>query len=209
MRATAREGIAHRARHRARLAASARALGFEFDAPAFDAVLDKALPRLLATLQDGEALRLRLALRHDGAMALTHATLDALPAGPVSVLIAEAPLPAARPLAGHKSTQRAEYDAGMRAAQSVGAFDTLFFGAEGQLVEGGRCNVFVRLEGRWYTPPLADGALPGVMRAVLLADAEWAASERRITRAELGRAEALIVCNALRGAVPAALARDT
>ncbi len=208
MRASAREGIAHRERHRTRLAASACALGFEFDAQDFDAILDKALPTLLMTLHDGEALRLRLALRHDGEMALTHATLDALPAGPVRLLIAETPLPAARPLASHKSTQRAEYDAGIRAAQAAGAFDTLFFGAEGQLVEGGRSNLFIRLEDRWYTPPLADGALPGVMRAVLLADAEWAASERRITRADLDRAEALVICNALRGALPAVLMRD-
>ena len=208
MRATAREGIAHRERHRARLAASARALGFEFDAQAFDAVLDKALPLLLKSPHDGDALRLRLALRHDGEMVLTHATLDALPAGPVRLLTAGKPLPAARPLASHKSTQRAEYDAGIRDAQAAGAFDTLFFGADGQLVEGGRSNVFVQLEGRWFTPPRADGALPGVMRAVLLADAEWAASERRITRADLDRAEALIVCNALRGALPAVLMRD-
>ena len=209
MRATAREGIAHRERHRSRLAASARELGFEFDAQAFDAMLDKALPALLAALHDGGALRLRLSLRHDGEMTLTHATLDALPAGLVRLLIAEDALPAARPLAGHKSTQRAEYDAGIRAAQAVWAFDTLFFGAEGQLVEGGRSNVFVQLDGRWFTPPLADGALPGVMRAVLLAHAEWAACERRITRADLDRAEAIVVCNALRGALPAALTRDS
>jgi para-aminobenzoate synthetase/4-amino-4-deoxychorismate lyase len=150
-------------------------------------------------------LRLRLALRFDGEMALTHAPLDALPGGPVRLLIAPAPLPAARPLAGHKSTDRADYDAGIRAAQAAVAFDTLFFGAEGQLVEGGRSNVFVQLAGRCFTPPLADGALPGVQRSVLLADPAWAASERRLTRADLDRADAIVVCNALRGMLPAVL----
>jgi len=144
-------------------------------------------------------------LRFDGEMALTHAPLETLPAGPVRLLIASQALPAARPLAGHKTTARADYDAGIRTAQAAGAFDTLFFGAEGRLVEGGRSNVFVQLGGRWFTPPLADGALPGVMRAVLLADPAWAASERRLTRADLDRADAIIVCNALRGALPAVL----
>jgi para-aminobenzoate synthetase / 4-amino-4-deoxychorismate lyase len=118
-------------------------------------------------------------------------------------------LPAARPLAGHKSTQRAAYDAGTRAAQAEGAFDSLFFGSAGQLVEGGRCNVFVQLEGRWFTPPLADGALPGVMRSLLLADAAWGARERRLMRADLDRAQAIVVCNALRGVLPAVLMPQT
>ena len=43
------------------------------------------------------------------------------------------------------------------------------------------------------------------MRAVLLADPAWAASERRLTRADLAAAEAVVVCNALRGALFAVL----
>jgi len=43
------------------------------------------------------------------------------------------------------------------------------------------------------------------MRAVLLEDPAWAAQERSLTRADLARAEALVVCNALRGALPARL----
>ena len=125
---------------------------------------------------------------------------------PVRLLLAPRPLPAARPLAGHKTTLRAEYDAGMHAAEAAGAFDTLFFTPEGRLVEGGRSNVFVKLGGRWFTPPLADGALPGVMRSVLLEDPAYAAAERSLTREDLARAEAIVVCNALRGALPARLA---
>jgi para-aminobenzoate synthetase/4-amino-4-deoxychorismate lyase len=81
----------------------------------------------------------------------------------------------------------------------------LFFDAAGRLVEGGRSNVFLRLGGRWFTPPLADGALPGVMRGVLLDDPAWGASERSLTREDLLRADALMVCNALRGPLAATL----
>jgi para-aminobenzoate synthetase / 4-amino-4-deoxychorismate lyase len=63
----------------------------------------------------------------------------------------------------------------------------------------------VKLTGRWWTPPLSSGVLPGVMRAVLLEDAELGAQERVLTRADVLNAEALLVCNALRGAVPARL----
>jgi para-aminobenzoate synthetase/4-amino-4-deoxychorismate lyase len=44
------------------------------------------------------------------------------------------------------------------------------------------------------------------MRGVLLADPAWDAQERSLTRADLARAEAIVVCNALRGALPAELA---
>jgi len=47
--------------------------------------------------------------------------------------------------------------------------------------------------------------LPGVMRALLLDDPALAARERRITFDELRSAQALLVCNALRGALPATL----
>jgi para-aminobenzoate synthetase/4-amino-4-deoxychorismate lyase len=79
----------------------------------------------------------------------------------------------------------------------------LFCNAQGELTEGARSNVFVKLEGRWYTPPLAAGLLPGVMRAVLLADPVWNASERRLTLDDLRAAEEVIVCNALRGVLNA------
>jgi len=46
------------------------------------------------------------------------------------------------------------------------------------------------------------------MRGVLLADPAWDAQERSITRADLARAEAVVVCNALRGVLVAELATE-
>ncbi|MBZ8142251.1 aminodeoxychorismate synthase, component I [Rubrivivax gelatinosus] len=186
-------------RHLARLRASAEELGFALDPNAARRALEAA-----AAAGVGLAQRLRLTLAHDGRLALVRAPLAPLPPGPVRLLLADAPLPETRPLSAHKTTERALYDAGVRAAEAAGAFDTLFFGSDGRLVEGGRSTVFVQLDGRWCTPPLADGALPGVQRAALLADPSWDALERRITRAELARAERVVVCNALRGVLEVA-----
>ncbi|RDU95024.1 chorismate-binding protein [Trinickia dinghuensis] len=108
----------------------------------------------------------------------------------------------------HKSTSRAEFDRAWRLAEARGCFDTLFFNERGALTEGGRSNVFVKLDGRWYTPPLSAGLLPGVMRQVLLEDPAMQASERTLTQADLLRAEALVICNALRGALPARIVRN-
>jgi len=196
-------------RHLDRLARSAAALGFAFDREVAEAALRDGAAARPPHAPDTPR-RLRLALRHDGRLLLTQAPLAPLRGcdgrGEVRLLIAPTRLPEADPLAAFKTTQRARYDAGVAAAERAGAFDSLFFSTGGWLVEGGRSSVFLRLAGRWFTPPLADGALPGVMRAQLLADPAWAASERRLSAADLEAAEAIVVCNALRGALPARLA---
>lgn len=193
--------IRHLMRHLDRLQRSAAALGFAFDRAGACSLIERQLARLAR----GTAWRLRLALAHDGTLRWAEAPLTRLPDGEVKLLIAPQPLPAQNPLAAHKTSVRTVYDAGVRAAEAQGAFDSLFFTPDGRLVEGGRCSVFARLGGRWWTPPLADGALPGVMRAIVLADPAWQAGERGLTRPDLLRADALMVCNALRGTRPARL----
>jgi len=194
-------GLQRREQHLARLARSAAVLGFRFHADLAIDTLMAVLPQLPAELPS----RVRLALSHDGRLAVSHAPLARLPSPSVALLLSDIAVPDDNPLAAHKTTRRALYDAGVRAAEQAGAFDSLFFCADGRLVEGARSNVFVRLDGRWWTPPLADGALPGIMRAALLDDPAWNARERSLTRQDLQRAEALVVCNALRGALHAHL----
>ncbi len=205
MLATAAVGVAHFDRHLARLADSARALGFAFDRDAAQALIAATLAGLSAA--PAARYRLKLTLAHDGRLRLAQAVLPALPhaAGDAAVhlLIAEQRLPNQQPLSAFKTTLRQAYDDGVRAAEAAGAFDSLFFTADGRLVEGGRTSVFVKLDGVWCTPPVADGALPGVMRALVLEGAAWHAVERSLWRADLDRADAVMVCNALRGPLTA------
>ena len=200
---TAEGALPHLERHLQRLARSAATLGFACDIAAARALLVAAAREPAAG-----ARRLRLALAHGGRLALTQAPLAPLPEGELRLRIADEVVPEADPLAAHKTTRRKRYDAGVRAAEAEGAFDSLFFSEGGWLVEGGRSSVFVKLGGRWFTPPVTDGALPGVMRSLLLDDAGFGARERRLTRADLAAAEALLVCNALRGALPARLSSE-
>lgn len=197
-------GIRHLDRHLARLARSAACLGFAFELAAAHARLQAAC----AGLVSGAAYRLRLALAHDRRITIAHAPLQRLAGASVTLLIATTRLPEANPLAAHKTTLRTLYDAGVAAAERAGAFDSVFFSRAGRLVEGGRSSVFVKLGGRWWTPPVADSALPGVMRSVLLADPAWDAAERSLSLDDLHGAEAIAVCNALRGVLPARLQHD-
>lgn len=188
-------------RHLARLTRSARELGFVCDAARVRTALAESAARCP---KEGPA-RIRLTLGPDGSLDIAQAPLDALPAGP-TVTLAAHPLPDAALLA-HKTTARAHYEAELARVSAQGHFDALFFNARGQLCEGARSNVFLRLDGGLYTPPLACGLLPGVMREALLADG--VARERVLERGDLARAEAVYVANALRGLIAVRLVTDT
>ena len=208
MRVTRGQGVAHLALHLDRLGRSAQALGFAFDRDTAQRRVESQLRGLADDPREHQ--RLRLSLAHDGRLQLTQAALSDLPdlpPGPdgaaVSLLIAPHRLPNEQPLAAHKTTLRQPYDDGVHAAERAGAFDSLFFTEDGRLVEGGRTSVFLKLDGGWCTPSVADGALPGVMRGLVLADPSWQATERSLSAADLARAEAIMVCNALRGTLSA------
>ncbi|PRE68459.1 aminodeoxychorismate synthase component I [Burkholderia multivorans] len=203
--ATRADGIRHVDRHLARLQRSADAFGFRFDADA----LRRAIDARCAALDGDGPYRMKLSLAKDGTLDIVAAALKPLPAGPVRVWLAAdhgfAPTRANDALLLHKTTRRADYDRAWQTAEALGGFDMLFVNERGELTEGGRSNLFVKLDGQWVTPPLASGVLPGVMRAVLLDDPAFGAVERIVTRDDLARAQALLLTNALRGALDAVL----
>ena len=188
--------------HLARLADSARALGFRVDPPTWRAELAAALQSRPPAPDAVERWRLDLAF--DGRTMLQRSPLLPLPPGPVSLQWAEAPLPAEeRRLLRHKTSLRTAYDVALQAAIGAGAFDRIYLNERGELTEGARSSVFVKIGGCWFTPPLDSGVLAGVTRAAVLADPRWAAEERVLTRALWEQAQDWMVCNALRGCLPA------
>ncbi|ABI86207.1 aminotransferase class IV family protein [Burkholderia ambifaria AMMD] len=205
MAATRADGVRHLERHLARLQGSADAFGFRLDADA----LRREVDARCAALDGDGPYRMKLALAKDAAVEITAAPLKPLPAGPVGVMLASehgfAPTRTDDALLLHKTTRRAEYDRAWQAAEALGGFDMLFVNERGEVTEGGRSNLFVKLDGQWVTPPLASGVLPGVMRGVLLDDRAFGAVERIVTRDDLARAQALLLTNALRGALDAVL----
>ncbi|RKE26064.1 para-aminobenzoate synthetase/4-amino-4-deoxychorismate lyase [Paraburkholderia sp. BL23I1N1] len=204
MYATQEAGVRYLSRHLARLSASAATLGFKLDS---ENEIRAQIAEKCAALPTQTPHRMRLALSKNGAVQIAAAVLAPLAGETVGVLLgpdhAFPAMQADDPLLLHKTTRRTEFDRGWREAEAKGAFDTLFFNERGELTEGGRSNVFVKLEGRWWTPPLTSGVLPGIMRGVLLEDPDRHAAERVLNRVDVLNAEALLVCNALRGAIQA------
>jgi branched-subunit amino acid aminotransferase/4-amino-4-deoxychorismate lyase len=97
----------------------------------------------------------------------------------------------------HKTTARAVYEREYSQAQSRGLFDVLFVNERGEVTEASRANVFVRLNGGWYTPPVSSGLLGGLMRERVLSNPRRGAGERIIHAEELRLAERIVLTNAI------------
>ncbi|WP_332875917.1 aminodeoxychorismate synthase component I [Massilia sp. S19_KUP03_FR1] len=200
LRADSEDGYRHLALHLARLTASSDYFGFPCDIDQARALLEQT--RL--GLAPGQRHRVRLALGAHGAWTVQSAPIKPLHE-PVRVVLARETTDSSDLFLRHKTSVRSVYDTAWRDAEAQGAFDALFFNERGELTEGGRSNVFVRVEENWYTPPLACGVLPGVMRAVLLDAPAWRAREKVITLEMFDEVEDIVVCNALRGPLRAFL----
>ena len=198
MHATREDGCRYLDLHLNRLRSSAVYFGFEWNE---DQIRRQLTAHTFSFATNG-VHRLRLSLSADGVASFTSAPLVALPHS-VKVILADTPTEKNDLFLRHKTTQRSRYDQGWQLAEQQGAFDMLFFNQAGELTEGGRSNIFLKIGGYWLTPPLASGLLPGIMRSVILHDPAWNASERTLTRADLQIAEQVMVCNALRGTLVA------
>ncbi|MDJ0767121.1 MAG: aminodeoxychorismate synthase component I [Myxococcota bacterium] len=99
----------------------------------------------------------------------------------------------------HKTDNRGLYNHALEAVQQVGFFEVLFVNEHDHLSEGSITNVFAEIEGRWLTPPISDGLLPGIWRANFLR--EKRALERPLTLSDLSEATRICVGNSVRGAI--------
>ncbi|MFV2120260.1 aminotransferase class IV [Streptomyces sp. Act-28] len=77
-------------------------------------------------------------------------------------------------LTGLKTTSYAENVVALAHAHRRGASEALFANTVGQLCEGTGSNVFVVLDGRIHTPPLASGCLAGITRRLVV---EWTGAQ--------------------------------
>jgi branched-subunit amino acid aminotransferase/4-amino-4-deoxychorismate lyase len=85
-----------------------------------------------------------------------------------------------------------------REAAARGLFDVIALNERGLLADGGRCTLFLVIDGELLTPRSAeDGALPGIVRGVLIESG--IAREAALSPADLARASAAVATNALIG----------
>jgi branched-chain amino acid aminotransferase len=109
------------------------------------------------------------------------------------------------PLAGVKSTSRAESVYARIEAERAGADDALILDTTGHVSEATSANVFAIRRGRLLTPPLGSGCLAGTTRSWLLAHAgghDLEPEEDELTRADLLHADEVFLSSSVAGVIP-------
>lgn len=99
------------------------------------------------------------------------------------------------PLSRIKSTNYLDSILARREAAAAGADDAVMLNTQGRVAEATAANIFLQLDCGWVTPPIEEGALPGVMRAAMIV--AWEAAERPVTVDDLRRADAIMLTTAL------------
>jgi para-aminobenzoate synthetase / 4-amino-4-deoxychorismate lyase len=194
--------------HLQRLMESASFFLFSYDAGQIRADLSRESRKF-----PERCMRVRLTLAKDGVLDVSVTPCDE----PLHFRLPEKPLPAhaempkigfsqtrtdARsPWYYHKTTRRELYDREFAVAVQTGLFDICFCNTEGEVTEGCITNLILRKDGAYYTPPVSSGLLPGVMRARLLLDRERPVVEKVLSLDDIRAADALFLCNSVRGVV--------
>lgn len=187
--------VANMDRHLARLVASARHFGFPEDVHALRAAVWRAVTGRADTC------RVRLWLDSTGAVAAEAEPLTATP-DLTELAIADRTVCSEDVLLFHKHDDRRRYDEPRRSRPDVD--DVLLVNERGHVTESTCANLAVLIRGRWWTPPLDSGLLPGIERARLLETGELA--ERVLTPDDVASADAVALVSSLRGWRPARLA---
>ncbi|GAA1277194.1 aminodeoxychorismate synthase component I [Pseudonocardia aurantiaca] len=195
MRHDREAGLVALGRHLARLQASAAYFGFPFDPGAARSFLAARLAGV------GDA-RVRLLAFRDGKIAVNVDRLPPRTDRPVLLAVDDDPIDSRDCWPHHKTSRRKPYTS--RRARHPDADEVVLVNERGEITETTTANLAVHLDGRWWTPPLGGGCLPGVERGRLI---ELGALAERVLRPDdLHRATGLAVVNALRGWRSATLA---
>lgn len=207
-------------RHKRRLLWSAETLSFPLSSEA----LDKALNHFFNELPQQGIYRLKLSLQPRAKITQTQTNSWCFELSPdfnlvatlfdledlgsnQKLLINKNSVFTLNYLSRHKTDQRSVYDDVLSEALAHGAFDQLIFDQDLILLEGARSNVFLKIDGQWYTPDSKLPLLNGLMRQEVMADPQRYLATENIIEARLHyediiRADEILLSNALRGLVP-------
>ncbi|MGQ3672798.1 aminotransferase class IV [Xanthobacter sp. TB0136] len=188
--------------HHARLMRGAQILGIPI--PAGDVLADLERVRAANTLEDGS---LRLTLTRGPGPRGVLPPAEPQPTVMITAASGAAAPPPARliiatvtrrnefsPLSQVKSLNYLDNILARQEATQKGADDALLLNTQGRIAETTIANIFAVIEGRLLTPPLNDGALPGVMRAAMMGQG---AQEASLHLSDLEQADELFLTSSL------------
>jgi para-aminobenzoate synthetase/4-amino-4-deoxychorismate lyase len=189
MRYDPAEGVRHLDRHLRRLAGSADYFGFRCD----EADVREAVEKTVASAPPAPC-RVRLTLGKDGAVRVACTPLATEP-DIVRVSLDDVGQDPREIFLFHKTSRRQRYDDARRRHPDTD--DVILINDRGEVTESTIANVAARVDGRWVTPPIDAGLLPGLGRATALEDGSL--TEAPVTIEDLRSSAELALISDARG----------
>lgn len=148
-------------RHMRRAVNSALAIGLKLPS---EELVREILPKYLETQKHDRGM-LRISFLGDGQWAAVH-----LPYVELTTSAKLMSYSLADPV-NEKVVKAFPYDHRLQILNEVrssGFDEALVNSRANKITEGAVCNLLLKISGRWLTPPLSDGVLPGVVRALVI-----------------------------------------
>lgn len=190
----------HLSRHLDRLENSAKTFNFKFNREELIQSLDK----YKQNLDQKNAYKIRIEYNSFGQFLIESS--DANPINqPIKLTIASERVDSSNILFQHKTTAesvRGFYNQLFKKyREEKKCFDVLFLNKKGYITETSIFNILIELNGKYYTPKITDGLLPGIGREILLENGfnKQKIIEKNISLDELLSAENIWVINSIRG----------
>lgn len=170
-----------------------------FDIPFDRSSIQSQINATTNQLQPEESYRIRLLLDPSGNITLTSEKLSPeSEATKISIILSPNPTNSTDVFLRHKTTHRERYDSDLAQARADGFDEVIYINERGEVTEGTISNIFIQQANKLLTPPLTSGVLSGIYRRYLL-ETNPTAEERILTLHDLKTAEAVFLCNSLRG----------
>ncbi|MGN8645338.1 aminodeoxychorismate synthase component I [Gracilibacillus sp. HCP3S3_G5_1] len=176
--------------HIQRLNHSAQYFGYPF---AMDKVKEELA--ILANQFKKGVYKVRLVYHPSGKMELECQPVKPID-GPIRTIVAPTPVDKNNIYLYHKTTNREIYQK-IDQATPPHVLSTLLWNNEGYITEFTIGNIVVEKDGRFFTPPVSDGLLPGTQRLQLLEENKI--KEKQIPLSELKQYEQIWFINSIQG----------
>ncbi len=184
--------------HIKRLDNSSRFFGFIIKQRAMQEKLAQTKKALISSHKQGN-FKVRLTAYHSGDVELSHELIPEDNGATKLVMVSENKIDSFSIFQYHKTSRREIYNQEYDKARKAGFYEAIILNERNEVAEACRHNIFIKINGKWHTPPLLAGILNGIQRQIFMRQHD--VTEVPVTLEQLYNSDEIILTNSVRGAV--------
>ncbi|MFP4466626.1 MAG: chorismate-binding protein [Candidatus Goldiibacteriota bacterium] len=154
----------------------------------------KVLKKQTARLDSGKNYKVRVIVDRNGGISAGAEMIRPVKGGEIAV--SEETVDHTDVFLRHKTTVRRLYDSEYEKYRRQGFADVIFMNEKEEVTEAHSSNIVIRKSGRFYTPPVSCGLLPGVYRRHLVETGKCRV--KKVFLKDLYEADEIFLCNSVR-----------